>query len=1342
MVPMVKTFLDILGALGSSASLEAEIRTAVSSPSAEQAKEKLQRINIVEDFSDLPSEVADILDTSNIQLSKLKRELQGGRFFADGEKAAIVSQIYARNPKFSAYKGLIDPLIQDYLDHVEKYLLEMMSPGEKILHADAVHIRKELQEIRADIHEQLSETGSRSVSIEAPQKSLYERIAEIKAQLPENHMERRLVSHKTALLDSFERILLGEKALSFVEAVRQNRFLLLMGDAGQGKSVELKYLACRIFDSGDIPFLYPLSHYSGGDLLNLLPGCYNKIASDKLFLIFDGYDEMCEPERREFLRRLSTLRDTYPDIHVILSSRSNFCNNEVERQSQTFRDFLVYDLDELSQEDVNGYLAANGIDCEIFFTKASAKGIQKLLYNPFYLDNLVKLYQKEGNLPPKNLVMQELIMQGFELDDGKFQEDLEANRRRLYEILERVAISMQLMRVQQLDDVGEYQMLFSMEERELLKYSGLLKKAGNGWAFTHNIFKEYLAASFLSRRGKEEVLSYISQYGELFDSWVNTLGFLVNMDLSWDIRAWLLECCPNALVKFEPERLTDEIKLSIIKSAFEKCDKDMLWINDRLLSVQELAVSCCCEDVLDFLLNRIKDPVNWVSQISAIEAIRYLPRLYGRKKEIADLLLQYCAAPPEGRESMCYHALQALSSQKMVDDVVAQTLVELYAQTDDCYIRATMYTLLKENGYHNRYWMYYVDGIKHNYAIGRSTDEIIALKDGLSALTDPAAIQGTLLFLLGEHEYCFYGFDSAIETLCDNAARLYMDGNQTFFSLLIDCYFEAEKNGLYHQINHILKFFNIVSRFDDAVVEICNRSTRISALAPLLRDQTRLEYVKQAYIEGRLNRRELFYKVIEKYADQAHYDAYRQLVQDTDGIYLSEREPQISWGEVDACAAQEFVNTLFHKEKSKALISKLSDEVQIAEPTVANLKETAISQRSVDPVVQKLRYAIQRFYSDKAVIANLVDSDGWSRFVLCSVSDMIGSYTDIIFSDDQKQELKEMLKVEYASGITDHAVHYRDSNIISVAYPYIFALTVYLEYVPDEKHLLKMIELPYFSFSFPGQERKEQKYAFLEAHVPQDVLQKYIVDDLNSRRVHDMVQEDHFDFCREHMCEEVREAAIEAALDHQNSELVQSSAIQYLYTVFGPRCIEKQILPNADGKLLIMVQRICTDISTEKLKTAMEREFQKAANNELMTRLIILESCVAIEAYINFTENEKRIPDGPRGYPDGPTGAIAQIRDHELLPYLEKLLTIAVKPGFQDGDFCSLYSSLDNAFVECGCLEPDSILRFLNGFKQSHSDNEKAFRFCSFAVDAIRHRTHSQHDAPMKIESVKEIIAS
>ena len=51
---------------------------------------------------------------------------------------------------------------------------------------------------------------------------------------------------------------------------------------------------------------------------------------------------------------------------------------------------------------------------------------------------------------------------------------------------------MQLMQISALDDVGEYQELFGLEDRKLLKYSGLLRKEGTRWRFSHNNFKEYL----------------------------------------------------------------------------------------------------------------------------------------------------------------------------------------------------------------------------------------------------------------------------------------------------------------------------------------------------------------------------------------------------------------------------------------------------------------------------------------------------------------------------------------------------------------------------------------------------------------------------------------------------------------------------------------------------------------------------------------------------------------------------------------------------------------------------------------------------------------------------------
>ena len=43
-----------------------------------------------------------------------------------------------------------------------------------------------------------------------------------------------------------------------------------------------------------------------------------------------------------------------------------------------------------------------------------------LIFTPFYLDGLAKIFLNQNHLPSKNMVMDEIISQRFENDDDKF----------------------------------------------------------------------------------------------------------------------------------------------------------------------------------------------------------------------------------------------------------------------------------------------------------------------------------------------------------------------------------------------------------------------------------------------------------------------------------------------------------------------------------------------------------------------------------------------------------------------------------------------------------------------------------------------------------------------------------------------------------------------------------------------------------------------------------------------------------------------------------------------------------------------------------------------------------
>ena len=65
----------------------------------------------------------------------------------------------------------------------------------------------------------------------------------------------------------------------------------------------------------------------------------------------------------------------------------------------------------------------------------------------------------------------------------------------------------------------------------------------------------------------------------------------------------------------------------------------MLWLSDSLLDLEQLAMFACCDESLEFLLDKIRHPVHRVSQISALHLLRHFSRLFGRQVETAQALL-------------------------------------------------------------------------------------------------------------------------------------------------------------------------------------------------------------------------------------------------------------------------------------------------------------------------------------------------------------------------------------------------------------------------------------------------------------------------------------------------------------------------------------------------------------------------------------------------------------------------------------------------------------------------------------------------------------------------------
>ena len=93
--------------------------------------------------------------------------------------------------------------------------------------------------------------------------------------------------------------------------------------------------------------------------------------------------------------------------------------------------------------------------------------------------------------------------------------------------------------------------------------------------------------------------------------------------LSWDLIGWISQNAPNALVKFEPDRVEETLKHKIFCHIFTYYEDKRLWFNDDLCEVEEFARFSQSYDSLVFLLERITNPVHYISQYTALNILRH-----------------------------------------------------------------------------------------------------------------------------------------------------------------------------------------------------------------------------------------------------------------------------------------------------------------------------------------------------------------------------------------------------------------------------------------------------------------------------------------------------------------------------------------------------------------------------------------------------------------------------------------------------------------------------------------------------------------------------------------------
>ena len=1112
--------------------------------------------------------------------------------------------------------------------------------------------------------------------------------------------------------------------------------VFLLADAGMGKSVESRNLAFELCKQCHT-FLYQLEYYGGEKIEELFPEQYKNLMRQCMVLIFDGYDEMDEAQQRIFEKRLNEFSNNEPEVRMVITSRKNYRQQIKDNKLKLFSDFSVYVLDALEEQNIRNYLASKNIDVNHFLKCAQSKNVYPLVYNPFYFMYLYDIYKDTHKLPNKNDLMKSICDKAFDLDDEKYNGTLDDRYDELNALLEKLAISMQLMHQLRISNRDEFQKLFNIEDRTLIMKSGLLEKDDGYWRFTHNNFREYYAAKYLSKQNKEFVVKTIACESGIKPHWVNVLGSLTGFELDWDLKSWLIEKEPAALVKYSSDQLDSNTRTKIFELIFDKYEKYQIHFNEALCNEQEIAEFADNISVLLFLIDRIENPRNWVSQFTALNILRHYTKFFGMESKVQNVLLNCCKDYENTNKLVCRLAINAIGILSLEKRENAKRLMEIFGNVDVDYIRLGMYEYLQQTNLIDDYVDYILSGIKlvskdiDNDRIGNETYTLCSC---LQNLASKKSIFKTLDFFLNE-DFLLYSEGKILNACIETLSELYKKGDIDIFDTVLEIYLDAKKKYNSELSNAFAYFFDLTNTKGKALLIASESSEDGLYFLSNLVDSETIKYFADNYGSQSTKSKSIFHEIVVRYVrDENKYNRYSKLIADTDGEVLPEFVPEINYVQRRISKDEEFLTILLDRDKLNTLYTELLEKTRDLNITTRQLKKNLFKEK--DNLFKRLSIKMYN-YSPNAKVYNFFEGIDYDDFVLYSLNHLLYKEIYDAMTFNNKNDLLGLAKRMINRGIFDDCVDYVDDGYyINPEISYILSIVINLDYEMDEKDLLYLIEIP--STVFAGSNKKN-KCDYLCSKLGKDKIMDRIMQNVKSKSVQSTMLIEYFSFFDDNRDSRLCEEALKICKD-TNDITLRRTTWQYLYNCYGSEYIECMILPFADENLLLEINFKCKNISKGKMCEAMEREYIKEYSLRLQADLIKSGSTKALNDYVQKVSRDKRPVEDKFNRFDGPTEAIASIKNPEFLPQLKILLETVLDKAYIDNEYVNLKGSLTQALINCGGCAYQETTRIIKELQPSIEEDEDNFVYCNYILNGIETERKRVIDKVYHFKAVKKLL--
>ncbi|QCD62858.1 NACHT domain-containing protein [Tenacibaculum maritimum] len=471
-------------------------------------------------------------------------------------------------------------------------------------------------------------------------------------ELPSFIIQRSLINEKK--IDINDAILLSDEyeSYSIFDVLKRESKIVLLGNPGLGKTIELKKVAIEYWNNKEIDFIPVFRNLKNFTKQDTIDGYLNikHKSIDKVFFIFDGIDEI--PYVQDFVSKLQTFlrRLEGKDYKILISCRTNVFENIVKK----IDGFKICNLKDLYIKEGLEILNAK-TDFPALIEKELDSNLKVFLKNPFLIGIVIDYINDNQKLPTNSAELwSNYIDKRLKVDSDDKQIKKSINTTLIKFYCKKASLANELSKRSSFTE-REILMIVDRKPSEFKSFlqTPMLEKKmiEDIWYFEHKNIQEYFASKILSELEVEKILGFIKIEGidKTHPSLFNTITFLINIldkksKKFTSLIEWIISNEPELLFRADTDRVNDEIKEQVFQNYFtEKVIESTLWLTTgKKIDLDRISRFADCYGNFIFLIKVIEnEEIHIRPRISALAVLSNFNIPLDHKESFKDFLFKY-----------------------------------------------------------------------------------------------------------------------------------------------------------------------------------------------------------------------------------------------------------------------------------------------------------------------------------------------------------------------------------------------------------------------------------------------------------------------------------------------------------------------------------------------------------------------------------------------------------------------------------------------------------------------------------------------------------------------------